>query len=167
MRSLPAVLGSGILAALGLYGLLAAVERPLPAGEDPWLDAWRRAGLKAEFQEEQAEPERRLIFQDGRSLFRKPELASIRLRRYVIENVAAQVIALPSRESLPEIPEGRTPGFRLRPKGGTINACRSGRWLLLQSVTLRTGWFTPSVPVDSPDVARAFEAFERVAGALP
>ncbi len=166
MRRLLPVLGSGTLVALCLWGILAAVERPLPAREDPWLEAWLGAGLKAQFVEAQSEPGKRLIFADGRDYFKRPDLAATRLRRYSVENVPAQVAEIPPGDSLPELPEGRHPGFRLRKKGGAIHACRSGRWLFLLSTDLRTSWFVPPIPVPGEAVERAFEAFERVAGRM-
>jgi hypothetical protein len=163
MRSYVGIALSGLCLGGALYGALASVGRNVSHESDPWLRAWRAAGLHAQLQTVDAEPGRSLLFSDARQLFDAPPLDRTVLRRYVVDGATVQVAVLPSGESVPELPQGRHFGFRLRPKGPSIHLTRTGRHLLLA----RTGglWVPFLGPWGVPREAleRIFVAFEEEA----
>lgn len=163
MRPYAGIALSALLLGGLLYGALAAVERGAGRDADPWLGAWQAAGLRAQLQTVDTEPARTLLFADARPLFEAPALGRTALGRYIVDGVTTQVVVLPSRECVPEIPEGRHLGFRLRPKGSSIHLTRRGRHLLLA----RTGggWAPFLGPVRAPreTLERIFAVFEEEA----
>jgi hypothetical protein len=163
MRPLAGIALSGLALAGLFYGAFAAVERNVSGDGDPWLRAWRAAGLQAQLQTVDAEPARALLFADARPLFETPPLDRLVVRRYLAEGATVQVVVLPSKESLPEIPQGRHFGFRLKPKGNAIHLTRTGRHLLLARTV---GLWVPFLgPLRAPreTLERIFAAFEEEA----
>ncbi|MFN3486105.1 MAG: hypothetical protein ACK44W_11570 [Planctomycetota bacterium] len=163
MRPYAGIALSALLLGGLLYGALAAVERGAGRDGDPWLGAWQAAGLRAQLQTVDAEPARTLLFADAQPLFEAPALQRTALRRDIVGGATIQGAVLSSRECLPEIPEGRHFGFRLRPEGSAIHLTRTGRHLLLA----RTGgmWVPFLGPVRAPreTLERIFAVFEEEA----
>ena len=160
MRRIAPVLAA-LAAAGGLYAALAVADPKRPPPEDPWLEAWRSAGLKAEFRAETDNPAKTLLFQDARGRFDVPRLERLRVRHYFVTQTNAQVVELPDEKVLlEEFPEGRTLKHKLKPKGGEIHVCRVGRLLLLLSTEPRVVaiFGRPSLPKKS--VEAIFQAFE-------
>ena len=157
---MPALL-VGAAAAMGLYGMLAAAERKLPAPEDPWLDGWTRAGLKVEARAITDDPSRRLLFRDGRDCFDDAALKTLPLRNYQVQQAQAQVLVLPSDTLLSkEFPQGRHINHALRERGGKAHACRIGRALLLVSTEGPRIPFIPRMRIPKRTVDAVFDAFE-------
>lgn len=163
-QTLPA-LAAALLAALGLYGLLAAFGRDVDRGGDPWLDAWTAAGMRVEVGILTSNPGKDLLFVEGRALFGRPEAAGATIREYRVDDIPAQVVTLPSPAALPELPEGKHAGFKLRPKGGSVHLCRKGPRVLLLSMKQGTAMFRSMAEL--VPVKKAFDAFEAKAAALP
>lgn len=163
MRRIAPILAA-LAAAGGIYAALAAADPKRPPPEDPWLEAWREAGLKAEFRAETDDPGKSLLFVDGRGIFKVPPLERLRVRHYLVTQTNAQVVELPDASVLrEEFPEGRTLRHKLKPKGGEIHVCRAGRRLLLLSTEPRVVaiFGKPSLPKKS--VEAIFQAFEDAA----
>lgn len=161
MRQVLPALAAGALAAAGLYGLLAAFGRNVSGEKDPWLEAWTAAGLRVQCGALLSHPSKELLFVDGRKLFERPEAAGSTIREYQLDDIRAQLVALPSADALPDFPEGKHPGFRLRPKGGRVHLCRKGRHVLLLSMKQGTAMFR--VMAELVPVNKAFNAFEAAA----
>jgi hypothetical protein len=160
MRHLPAALLSGAILSLGLYGLLNGVDHSVPVEpEDPWIEAFRAAGLVAQLVSVSGDPDKHLALADARELAKGRAFRHSVLRRYLVQNVTLQVAILPRADLLPELPEGRHPGFRLKPKGNPAHLCRSGRNLLMVRTTQSS-----LLPVF---VEKVFEIFEKTAARFP
>jgi hypothetical protein len=155
-QALPA-LAAGSLAALALYGLLAAFGGRGAAERDPWMEAWEAAGLQAVRGIVSKQPSKDLLFVEGRALFERPEAAGASLREYQLDGMRAQVVELPSPAALGDFPEGKHADFRLRPKGGSVHLCRRGRQLLFLSIRQGTAMFRSIV--ERVSVKKAFDAF--------
>ncbi len=165
-RLLPPLL-SGLFAAAMLYGLLCAAERRVPEPEDPWLEAWVAEGMRAEYRTTSTEPSQHLLYSEGRDLFTAPEYAGTVLRLYLVQNVSVQVVRMPKAGLAPWLKEGRHLEFRLKPTGGMIHACRSGRTAVFvqtisKGIPLLGGLKTPR-----KDVEAIFDAFEETAKRYP
>jgi hypothetical protein len=165
MRAALPVLASAALAAAALYGLLASARRQVPSPADPWLEAWTRAGLKAEhhFDDEGADP----IWWAARKAFRTPPADRSTMRRYIVENAQVQVVELPGAGLLPDFPEGRHPKFKLGQEGDPIHLCRRGRRIVFVSMRGRDASIFGRLPVPQAAVDRIFDAFEPVAEGRP
>ena len=168
-KQLPIALVLALTISGGLYGLLNAVDPSTPVEtEDPWLQAWRAAGLKGQFVAQSTEPEKNLGLSDARELTKGAAFRHSVLRRYIIQGVTLQVAVLPRAGLLPELPEGRHPGFRLKPKGNSTHLCRSGRNLLF----VRTTQVSIIPLMDDPPTPKAlaeriFDVFEKTAAVFP
>lgn len=164
MRPLWAPLAAAAAAGLLLYGALAAAERRLPPPADPWLEAFLEAGLRAEFRAETADAAQSLLWHDARGLFDVPALRAVPVRHYLVGQAGVQVLRLPDATALrEEIPEGRSLELKLKPKGGAVHACRSGRALLLVSVQMRGVFLLGNPKTPRKTVETLFDAFEEVA----
>ena len=164
MKKLLAPLAAAVLAGGGLYGALAAADRKLPPPPDPWLTAWLRAGLKAEFRSETDDPAKSLLFFDARGHFDLPGLDALPIRHYQVATTNAQVVLLPDESALLEqLPEGRHFELKLKPKGGSAHVCRAGRWLLFVSTQPRTVPLFGPLRLPRKTVETMFEAFEEAA----
>jgi hypothetical protein len=169
VRSLLAVLLAGGLLSLALYGLLSAVDHSAPVEpEDPWLEAFRAGGLVAQLVSVSSDPDKHLAFADARDLAKGRSFDHSVLRRYTVQNVTVQVAILPRGDLLPELPEGRHPGFRLKPKGSVSHLCRSGRNLLFVRTT-QSGLLPmfDDPPTPRPLAEKLFEIFEKTAARFP
>lgn len=167
-KHLAALLACAVLVSGGLFGLLSAVDHSAPVEpEDAWLDAFRAAGMKAELIAVSSEPEKHLGLSDARELAKGAAFQGTSLRRYIVQNVTVQVAILPRASLLPELPEGRHPGFRLKPKGSSTHLCRSGRNLLF--VRTQTNWvpLLDEPPTPKGLVEKMDEVFERTAARFP
>lgn len=164
MKRMLAPFAAAVAVALALYGALAAAERRLPPSTDPWLDAWIAAGLKAEFRAELPEPRKNLLWQDGRELFDVPAFRDTAVRTYLVGQAGVQVIELPNAKILLEqIPEGRNLDHKLKPKGGTVHACREGRYLLLVATQIKGVLLFGNMKTPKRAVEAMFDAFEEAA----
>jgi len=167
VKHLFAAIGAGAAVSLGLYGMLSAVAHPRTEPEDPWLDAWKAAGLSAQLVTVANEPQKYLMLGDGRELMKGRAYEESVLRRYVVQNVSIQVVSLPRKDLAPDFPEGRTTGFRLKKKGTSAHLCRSGRNLLLTRT--QTNWMPvfDELPVPKALLDKLFDVFEKTAANYP
>lgn len=169
MKNVLLAIVSAALVSGVLYGLLSAVDHPAAEPEDPWLEMWQAEGLHGQFVSVSSEPERHLMFSDGRELMKGPEFRETALRRYIVQNVTLQVVMLPKPGLAPELPEGRHFTFRLKEKGSGVHLCRVGKTLLL--VRTQTNWIPiPGVgepPTPKPLVTKFFDVFEKAAARFP
>ena len=167
MRRHVSAIAAGALVSAALYGMLSAVAHPRTEPEDPWLDAWQAAGLKGQLVTVSSEPDKYLIFGDGRELMKGRTYEETILRRYVVQNVSLQVVLLPKKDLAPDFPEGRTTGFRLKKKGSSGHLCRVGRNLLLTRT--QTNWMPlfDEVPVPKALLDTLFATFEKTAALYP
>ena len=149
------------LAAAALYGLLAAVEPRLPVPEDPWMDAWRQAGLEVELQAVSQDPAHTLGFREAREIFDRYPLEASAVRRYSVSGMPVDVVSLPERGFLEEFPEGTHLKYRTRAKGPAANVCRSGRHLMIIPAQWNFGFFP--MKADEETVGRVLELFEAAA----
>ncbi|HLF93345.1 MAG TPA: hypothetical protein VJB14_07780 [Planctomycetota bacterium] len=160
-------IAAGALVSAALYGLLSAIDRPGSEPEDPWLDAWRAAGLQGQLVTVSSEPHKHLMFGDGRELCKGRPFSETVLRRYVIQSVSLQVVVLPKADLVPEFPEGRQLAFRLKKKGSSAHLCRSGRNLLFTRTQTQWMPFAGEPPVPKAILEKLFDAFEKTAAAFP
>lgn len=167
MKQHLSALAAGALVSLALYGILNALAHPVTEPDDPWLDAWRAAGLKGQLVTVSSEPSQHLMFGDGRELMKGRAYDETTLRRYVVQNVTLQVVILPKAGLAPEYPEGRSPSFRLKKKGSSAHLDRLGRNLLF--VKTQSNWMpiVDEQPVPKALMERFFDAFEKTAAAYP
>lgn len=161
----PPVAGT-IVGAFG-YAVLLLARRDVPPAEDPWLEAFEAEGLRAEFRSVSQEPAKQLILRDAREAFGTPALASCPIRHYQVMNGAVQIVLLPAAGSLPELPQGRHPDFRLKEKGQAVHLCRSGRHLLITPLREQFIPFIGPMKRSAEDVDRLFGAFEAAAERRP
>lgn len=166
MKHLLAALAVGAVVSSGLYGILNAVAHPKSEPEDPWLMAWSAAGLQCQSGMDSDEPQKHLMFGDGRELLKGRAFEHTLLRRYVIDNVIVQVVVLPRPDLAGDLPEGRHAGFRLKPKGSSVHLFRSGRNLLLVK-THTNGYGVFDEPTPKPLLDTLFDAFEKTAADFP
>jgi hypothetical protein len=157
-QTIPAV-AAGALAAVGLYGLLAVLGGKASGEKDLLAEAWAEAGLQVEFGAHLTNPSKELLFVEGRELFEPPAGAGAVIREYQLDGIRTQLVVLPSPEALPELPEGKHAGFKLRPKGGQVHLCRKGRHVLFLSMRQGTAMFR--VMSELVPVNKAFNAFEK------
>jgi hypothetical protein len=167
MKPLMAPLACGALAAALLYGLLAAAERRIPEPEDPWLDGWVGDGMRAEFRAMSTEPEKDAMPHDTRELFRRDKPEGTMLRNYLVQNTSTQVVRMAKPGLVPEIPEGRSLEFRLRPKGNTFHVCRSGRTLVFVSMQGKWIPFVGQAKTSKSQVQEIFDSFEETVRRYP
>jgi hypothetical protein len=158
---------SGAALAALLYGLLWSAERRLPEPEDPWLDAWRGEGMKAEFRSTSAEPDKSVMSYDARELLKGPECAGAVVRNYLVQNTSVQVLRLAKPGLVAEIPEGRRLEYRFRPDGSPVHLSRSGRSLAF--VAIMGKWIPVVGQLNTPrrQVEEIFDAFEETARRYP
>ena len=144
-----------------LYGLLAAVQPPpRKISEDPWLDAWKEAGLRVQARAFSTEPRRDLHLLDARPWIDETTFRGTTLRSYFVNGISSQVVELPKSDLLSEqIPEGRHFRIKLVENGGAAHLCRVGRRFLSMSIQVRVPFVAP-MPAPQETVERAFEAFE-------
>ena len=167
MKVLVPMIAVGALVALGLFGLLHAVSHPEVEPEDAWLDAWREMGLTCQKPILSTSPKDHLLFGDGRELVKGREFEFTELRRYVIENVTLQVVVFPGTDLVPQFPEGRHQGFRLKSPGSSAHLCRSGRNLLIVKTRTNGDLISDDQPVPKLLLEKLFVAFERTAARFP
>lgn len=167
MKSLLAPLGCGVAAALLLYGVLAAAERPVPKSEDPWLDAWIGDGMKAEFRSTSTEPDKYALSGDAREVLSGDAFAGTVLRNYIVQNTSVQVVRLPKDGLAPAIPAGRTLEFRFKPQGNPVHVCRAGRLIAFAGVQGK--WLPVIGQTKTPKktIEEIFDAFEDAAKRNP
>ncbi len=129
------------LTGASLWALLAAVRPSDPGSGDPWLAAWRRAGLKATLRSVSGDPEERFMIPELRARLAHPEFAGTAIREYLVDDVRVQVLDLPSEdlrlvegESPMELPGKRT--FRHRRSGRHLLVIRGGNRVLFASVAV-------------------------------
>lgn len=167
MKPLLPAFAAAALVSAALYGLLHAVDRPAAEPEDPWLDAWRKAGLPGQLVMVSSDPDKHLMFGDGRELLKGRDFEETVLRRYVVHQLMVQVVVLPRAGLVPEFPEGRQTGFRLRKKGSAAHLCRSGRNLLFTRTQMNWTMFVGEPPVPKAALEKLFDVFERTAERYP
>lgn len=167
MKSLLAPVVCGAAVAAMLYGLLWAAERPLPASNDPWLDAWIAEGLKAEFRATSTEPQNHLLAGDLRAGADSPDYAGTVLRNYIVQNISAQVVRLPKPGLLSQVAEGRSLDARFKPQGNPAHVCRVGQTLLFVSATGKWIPLVGQLKISKRDAERLFDAFESTARRRP
>lgn len=167
MRHVLAAFASGALVSGALYGILNAVAHPQAEPEDPWLDAWKAAGLRGQFVTVSMEPDKHLMFGDARELFKGREYEDTVLRRYLIQNVGVQVVVFPRADSAKNLPEGRHAGFRLKAKGPSVHLCRSGRNVLLVKPTTHGIVIFGDMPTPKAFFDGLCDVFEETAANFP
>ena len=167
MKQVAPAIACALLAGGAIYGLLAAVR---PAGaslEDPWLEAWRRAGLHVQFRTTSNDPSRHLQWFRERERYARPEFSGTRLRSYLIQGFRAQVVELPS-DGLPGIEledwpeEGPLPG---RVSDRDNHAWQEGRHLLILAERQRVALWTTALPKETR--LKIEQAFRETAKRLP
>ncbi|HXX94619.1 MAG TPA: hypothetical protein VEN81_13375 [Planctomycetota bacterium] len=167
MKHLPLAILAAAVVSGGLYGILSAVDHPAVEPEDPWLRAWKEAGLKGQLLGESTEPDKHLMLgTEGRELMKGLDFQDTVLRRYLIQAANLQVVVLPRASLAPELPEGRHFAFRLKPKEGAVHLCRSGRNLLLVK-PLMIGIGFGELPTPKPFLEKLFDVFEKTAETYP
>ena len=167
MRRFLAPVVSGAATAALLYGILCAAERRLPEPEDPWLDAWVNNGIKAEAGSVSTEPDKAVMSNDARDLFKGPECAGTPVRRYLVQNTSVQVIRLPKPGLVPEIPEGRKFDYRFKEGGNTVHFCRTGRSIALVATTGKWIPVVGQMKTPKKQVEEIFDAFEETVRRYP
>lgn len=159
MRSAFPILAAALLAGGALYGFLAAVRPAQVPDEDPWLQAWLRAGLHAQFRSSSSEPAKHLQLRLQRERFERPEFSGTRIRSYAIHGVRAQVVELPSADLSvfgdPDRPEEE--GAVRYGNGDADRYCRRGRFLLVLAEQQRVAFWPLRLPRETAEKAvRAF-----------
>ncbi len=161
-----APIGSGIVVAALLYGLLCAAERRLPESQDPWLDAFIAEGMKAEFRTLSTEPQNHILANDLRPKFEGPAFAGTQVRNYLVQNTSVQVVRLPAAALVPEVSEGRQLDVRYK-NGNPIHIFRSGRTVAFVSALGKWIPIVGQMRTSKKDVEQIFDAIEETAKRLP
>jgi hypothetical protein len=166
MRPVASMLAAALLSGGAVYGLLAAVRPASVSEEDPWLEAWIRAGLHVQFRSASAEPDKHLQLRLQRERFEQPEFAGTRLRSYSIHGVRAQVVELPSANLRvfddPDRPEEE--GAVQYGNGDTDHYSRRGRYLLVVAEQQRVAFWPLKMPKETR--GKAVQAFRGTAERL-
>ncbi len=166
-RRIAPAIAAALLAGGALYGLLAAVRPASADQEDPWLKAWKAAGLHVQFRGTSAEPSRHLQWARDRERYARPEFAGTKIRMYAIHGFRAQVVELPSDRlrgiefySLND--EGP---FSCQGTDGDNEFSQRGRHLLILANRQRVAFWTTKLP---GEILRTTERiFEETARRLP
>ena len=144
VRQIAPPLAAALLAGGALYGLLAAVRPSTADREDPWLEAWRLAGLHVQFRATSTEPSKHLQWVQERERYARPEFAGTKIRSYAIHGLRAQVVELPS-DRLQGIetdsPAGDGP-FQYSANDKDHHAWQAGRRLLILANRQRVAFWT-------------------------
>ena len=152
------VLPAALLVGGVLYGALAYVNVGDPDIPDPWVEAWEKAGLKAQLRGTRG----RIKLTGARDILEKPAYEGTTLREYWVEGISVQIAEFPTGDLLPDISEGREMKCRIGKKGRSAHVSRKGRLVLMVDTKIYAVG-SDSKKVRESTAIRIFEPFEEAA----